>query len=139
MNTFARQLRFAGRVILALCLTLPALAAELADFETPLFSGAGKCAFCHDPWNPKQAGQPGEAAVLTTDWRATMMAHAFKDPLWRAVMEAEVKERPELKSFIENKCQTCHAPLARTSGASRWDERTRLRCCRGRHRWRARA
>jgi len=43
-----------------------------------------------------------------------MMAHAFKDPLWRAVMEAEVKERPELKSFIENKCQTCHAPLERT-------------------------
>jgi len=43
-----------------------------------------------------------------------MMAHAFKDPLWRAVMEAEVKERPELRSFIENKCQTCHAPLARS-------------------------
>lgn len=112
MNTFARQLRFAGRVILALCLTLPALAAELADFETPLFSGAGNGAFCHDPWNPKQAGQPGEAAVLTTDWRATMMAHAFKDPLWRAVMEAEAKSDLNPKSFIENKCQTCHVPLA---------------------------
>lgn len=88
--------------------------AELANFETPLFSGAGNCAFCHDPWNANRAGRPGEAAVLATDWRATMMAHAFKDPLWRAVMEAEVKERPELKSFIENKCQTCHAPLARS-------------------------
>ena len=113
MNTFTHQLRFAGRVIVALCFALPALATELASFETPLFSGAGNCAFCHDPWNPKQAGQPGEAAVLATDWRATMMAHAFKDPLWRAVMEAEVKERPGLKAFIENKCQTCHAPLAR--------------------------
>jgi hypothetical protein len=76
MNTFTHQLRFTGRVMLALCLALPALAAELASFETPLFSGAGNCAFCHDPWNPKQAGQPGEAAVLATDWRATMMAHS---------------------------------------------------------------
>ena len=89
------------------------LAVELASFETPRFSGAGNCAFCHDPWNAGRAGQPDEAAVLASDWRATMMAHSFKDPLWRAVMEAEVKERPELKSFIEDKCQTCHAPIAR--------------------------
>lgn len=113
MNTFAHQLGYGARSILALCLALPALAAELGSFETSLFSGAGNCAFCHDPWDAKRAGQPGEAAVLSTDWRATMMAHSFKDPLWRAVMEAEVKERPALKSFIENKCQTCHAPLAR--------------------------
>jgi hypothetical protein len=97
---------------LLVALTLPA--AELAGFTTPLFSGAGNCAFCHDPWNARRAGQPGETAVLASDWRATMMAHAFKDPLWRAVMEAEVSDHPKLKSFIENKCQTCHAPLARS-------------------------
>lgn len=90
-----------------------ASATDLGNFETPLFSGAGNCAFCHDPWNRKRAAQPGETAVLATDWRAIMMAHAFKDPLWRAVMAAEVQERPALKSFVENKCQTCHAPLAR--------------------------
>lgn len=102
-------------LLLAATLLPPALGAgELADFETPLFSGAGNCAFCHDPWNPERAGRPDEAAVLTTDWRATMMAHSFKDPLWHAVMEAEVRERPALQSLIENKCQTCHAPLART-------------------------
>jgi len=89
------------------------LAVELENFESSLFSGAGNCAFCHDPWNTEGAGQPGAAAVLSTDWRATMMAHAFKDPLWRAVMATEVAQRPKLKSFIENKCQTCHAPIAR--------------------------
>ncbi len=100
---------------LAVLLTGATLAfAALGSFETPLFSGAGNCAFCHDPWNADRAGRPGEAAVLASDWRATMMAQAFKDPLWRAVMEAEIKARPELKSFIENKCQTCHAPLARS-------------------------
>jgi len=90
-------------------------AAELADFATPLFSGAGNCAFCHNPWTPEDTRS---GAPLAADWRATMMAHSFKDPLWRAVMEAEVQEHPALKSFIENKCQTCHAPLARTEAAA---------------------
>lgn len=90
-------------------------AAELSDFTTSRFSGAGNCAFCHDPWSP---GDGNSGAVLTTDWRATMMAHSFKDPLWRAVMEAEVAENHGLKSFIENKCQTCHAPLARTQASA---------------------
>jgi len=48
-----------------------------------------------------------------------MMAHSFKDPLWRAVMEHEVQDNPGLQSFIENKCQSCHAPLARTQAF--WD------------------
>lgn len=43
-----------------------------------------------------------------------MMAHAFQDPLWKAVMELETLENPDLKGFIEDKCQTCHAPMART-------------------------
>ena len=101
-------------------------AAELGSFATPLYSGAGNCAFCHDPWDAGRAGQPGQAAVLASDWRATMMAQAFKDPLWRAVMEAEVKERPGLKAFIENKCQTCHAPLARSQALRQRNERVCL-------------
>jgi hypothetical protein len=96
---------------------LRAGAGELATFDTNRFSGAGNCAFCHDPFNPSRAGRPDEAAVLATDWRATMMANSFKDPLWRAVMEAEVTEHPALKSFIENKCLTCHAPMARHQAA----------------------
>ncbi|MCL4789736.1 MAG: cytochrome c family protein [Verrucomicrobia bacterium] len=105
-------------LLIGLLAGIQSLAAALANFETRLFSGAGNCAFCHDPWNESRAGQPEEAAVLASDWRATMMAHSFKDPLWRAVMEAEVKERPELKSFITNKCQTCHAPTARSQAHS---------------------
>jgi len=107
-----RIIRWFGTLALVL-VGFGAPAAGLSDFGTSLFSGAGNCAFCHDPWDADRAGKAEEAAVLATDWRATMMAHSFKDPLWRAVMGAEVKERPGLKSFIEDKCQTCHAPLAR--------------------------
>ncbi len=100
-------------IILAGFLIVRAGAGDLATFETSHFSGAGNCAFCHDPFDPTRAGKPDQAAVLATDWRATMMANSFADPLWRAVMEAETAERPALKSFIENKCLTCHAPIAR--------------------------
>jgi len=103
-------------VVLAGVLLPPRLpAAELGDFTTPLFSGAGNCAFCHDPGTP---GDTRSAAPLATDWRATMMANSFKDPLWRATMEHEVEGNPQLKSFIENKCLTCHAPMARTQAAA---------------------
>ena len=114
VRTFWRQ--SAGVLLAASFLGHPVVGAgELAEFTTPLFSGAGKCAFCHDPWTPQDAGS---GAPLAADWRATMMAHSFKDPLWRAVMAAEVNGNPQLKSFIENKCQTCHAPLARTEAAA---------------------
>jgi hypothetical protein len=43
-----------------------------------------------------------------------MMAHAFQDALWRAAMEVEVAKHPSMRGFIEDKCQTCHAPMART-------------------------
>lgn len=96
------------------CLVLPALGAELTDATSSLFSGSANCAFCHDQWGRGLTDDRGQDVSIGTDWRATMMAHSFKDPLWRAVMEYEVEQRPGLKGFIENKCLTCHAPMART-------------------------
>jgi hypothetical protein len=89
-------------------------ATELSNYDSSLFSGAGNCAFCHDQWRNGLTDKRGRDVSIGTDWRATMMAHSSKDPLWRAVMEAEVLENPSLRSFIEDKCQTCHAPLAHT-------------------------
>jgi hypothetical protein len=92
-------------------------AAGLTSWTTPLFSGAGSCAFCHDQANSSLTDAKGGSVSITEDWRGTMMSHAFKDPLWRAVMEAEVMARPKLKSYIEDKCLTCHAPMPRTQQA----------------------
>ncbi len=104
----------AGWLLTFACCGLAVTSAELADFTTPLFTGAGQCAFCHDPRPGGRGRQADTGAVLASDWQGTMMAHAFKDPLWRAVMEAEATENPALRGFVEDKCQTCHAPLART-------------------------
>jgi hypothetical protein len=113
MNVSARPTRARVALAFAGCLALRAFAAELTDVTTSLFSGSGNCAFCHDQWGRGLTGPQGQDLSIGTDWRATMMAHSFKDPLWRATMEFEVAQRPGLKGFIENKCQTCHAPMAR--------------------------
>lgn len=97
-----------------LALSLPVPAGPLTDATSTLFSGSANCAFCHDQWGRGLTDKQGRDVSIGVDWRATMMAHSFKDPLWRAVMETEVAEQPELKGFIENKCQTCHAPMAKT-------------------------
>ena len=88
-----------------------ASAAELTDASSTLFSGSANCAMCHD--SAGDSSEPSKVSIVG-EWRATMMSHAFKDPLWRAVVEVEVEEHPELKGYIENKCLTCHAPMART-------------------------
>jgi hypothetical protein len=36
------------------------------------------------------------------------------DPLWQAKVSSEVARHPELRALIEEKCATCHMPMART-------------------------
>jgi len=67
MNTFTHQLRFAGRVMLALCLALPALAAELGGFETRCSAVQATAPFAMTLAIPRNPSQPGAAAVLATD------------------------------------------------------------------------
>lgn len=43
-----------------------------------------------------------------------MMANSAKDPLWQAKVSSEVGRNPALQSVIEEKCATCHMPMART-------------------------
>ena len=43
-----------------------------------------------------------------------MMAHAGIDPVWQAKVSSEVARNPELQEVIEQKCVTCHMPMATT-------------------------
>lgn len=117
MNALREFLRPALLLLAAGGLMTGAAAAALTDATSDLFSGSGNCAFCHDQWGRGLTSARGEDVSIGTDWRATMMAHAFKDPLWRAAMEVEVARRPAMRGFIEDKCQTCHAPMARSQAA----------------------
>lgn len=90
-----------------------AAGAELTSWTGARFSGSGNCTFCHDSGGGALVDGSGASVSITEDWRGTMMSHAFQDPLWQAVVEAETLERPDLREVIQGTCQTCHAPMSR--------------------------
>ena len=88
----------------------PAAGTALSTFATADFSGPGICAMCH----AGLSDEAGSDVSLTTAWRSTMMANAAKDPVWQAKVSAEVARLPGLAAVIEEKCVTCHMPMATT-------------------------
>jgi len=91
----------------------------LASFETENFLGSSRCAVCHE----LLADSGGNDMSIPGHWRSTMMANAAKDPLWQAKVSSEVKRNPALKKVIEEKCATCHMPMAWTQAYKRGDDR----------------
>jgi len=92
----------------------PKSGGSLTTFSTSLFTGSGVCAFCHS----ELRDSAGNDVSMDTHWRSTMMANAAKDPLWQAKVSSEVSRNPDLKEVIENKCSTCHMPMAHTQAVA---------------------
>ncbi|MGC9335635.1 MAG: hypothetical protein ACP5JJ_15915, partial [Anaerolineae bacterium] len=78
------------------------------------FSGSGVCAGCHTD----MVDEEGTDLSIDTNWRTAIMANASRDPYWRATVQSEVLELPNLKTVIEDKCATCHTPMARLTAMS---------------------
>jgi len=90
--------------------TTAAATAPLPDGTSDLFAGSGVCAMCHRS-NGVALSEKGADVSPVTLWRAGMMAHAARDPLWRAVVASETAEFPGQQALIEDTCTRCHAPL----------------------------
>ena len=103
---------------------------QASDFDpnwgtAGVFSAATTCTTCHsassdqDPNTPAVMRYPlqdtGEDISASTQWRHSLMAHAFDDPYFQAKVQEETHIFPELAGFIEDKCLTCHSPMARTN------------------------
>jgi hypothetical protein len=73
------------------------------------FSTSGACSICHT----NLVDETGEDVSIDSYWRSTMMANAARDPYWQAAVRAEVLDNPRLAAVIEDKCATCHMPMAR--------------------------
>jgi mono/diheme cytochrome c family protein len=75
------------------------------------FAGSGACAVCHT----RMTSTTGEDVSIDSTWRSSMMANAARDPYWQAAVRAEAAATPGLAEIIEDKCSTCHMPMARTT------------------------
>jgi hypothetical protein len=74
-----------------------------------LFETSDRCLACHNGLTAAN----GDDASIGTRWRSTIMAHSSKDPYWHAGVRREVLEHPRAREAIEDKCSTCHMPMAR--------------------------
>ncbi len=51
-----------------------------------------------------------------------MMANAARDPYWLGSVRGEVLSHPQHQAVIEDKCATCHMPMARFTASAHGDE-----------------
>jgi len=79
--------------------------AGLAD---DLFQTSAQCIACHSGLKSPQ----GADVSIGTSWRASMMANSARDPYWHAAVRREVTDHPSAQAAIEDKCSTCHMPMA---------------------------
>ncbi len=84
------------------------LGAPLTNISEKQFLGSGRCTLCHDKLTDKN----GNDMSIPGHWRSTMMANGAKDPLWQAKVASETHRNPAIKAVIEQKCVTCHMPMA---------------------------
>ncbi|CAA0103505.1 Uncharacterised protein [BD1-7 clade bacterium] len=83
------------------------------------FSPAASCGDCHSASNDEYATfrlpkEPsGEDISPYSGWQHSVVANAYNDPIFRAKMEDEVSHLPSFAGTIEDKCLTCHTPMAR--------------------------
>lgn len=83
---------------------------EASDY----FSTSERCIACHS--NLHNAA--GEDISIGYNWRASMMANSARDPYWHAGVRRELMDHPQAREAIEDKCSTCHMPMARFSAAA---------------------
>jgi len=110
---------------------MPSLTTQIEHWEqTGVFLAAADCGQCHTASEPgddpavmrtpdplvseNQPSPDGQDISPFYDWKSSVMANAFTDPYFRAVMMHETEVFPHLAGFIEDTCLTCHSPMART-------------------------
>ena len=104
--------------IVCVCVTALVSALRAGAAEPPeapsQFVTAARCIACHVGLTTPS----GDDVSIGFDWRATMMANAARDPYWHAGVRREVIDHPTAQAAIEDKCSTCHMPMARTDAAA---------------------
>ena len=87
-----------------------------------VFTDARTCAGCHRasasgdvPAVMRFPDAQGEDISPLYQWRHSIMAHAFDDPYYQAVVEDEATLFSALAGLVEDTCLTCHTPMAHTN------------------------
>lgn len=82
--------------------------------ETTWLGTSESCADCHStsPTGTALRDDQGEAVGPVDLWESSMMANSGRDPIWRAVVSAEIAATRGAAEIIGQRCMACHAPMA---------------------------
>src|SRR5688572_17550185 len=102
--------------IVRICVAAAVLASGQAygQDEASAFVPSSQCIACHS----QVTASTGEDVSIGIEWRATIMANSARDPYWHAAVRREVLDHPSVQAAIEDKCATCHMPMARFDAAA---------------------
>jgi len=81
------------------------------------FLTSSQCLGCHSASNDNMAfrfaagPQPPINLSPYTEWRASMMGLAGRDPIFHAQLESEKTLRPSQAAFLDNTCYRCHGVM----------------------------
>ena len=100
------------RTLLIASLTAHAALAQSAAPEPAadtLFVTSDRCMACHNGLT----GPAGKDVSIGAAWQGSMMANSSRDPYWQAAVRREITEHAGAAGAIEDKCSSCHMPMAR--------------------------
>ena len=104
-------------MLMSLLVALLAAGLQVGPADVPVALST-RCALCHSQSDAATAMRDarGRPVAPLDLWRGTLMANSARDPLWRAVLSAEVDALPSRRREIEATCLGCHAPMADRTG-----------------------
>ena len=97
------------RYILCLVIVLLFSITTFAQPATQMFHTSDRCMACHNGL----ADTSGKDISIGTNWSSSMMANSARDPYWHAGVRREIMDHPGARDAIEDKCSSCHMPMAR--------------------------
>ncbi|MBX7137202.1 MAG: hypothetical protein K1X83_04390 [Oligoflexia bacterium] len=77
---------------------------QVGDLNLENFLSSSACSECH--------GQTGKTSGPSPSWAGSMMAHAGRDPLWKAQLTTAEQDVTSVGYY----CQRCHVPLSIADG-----------------------
>jgi len=84
---------------------------SLLKYRGMYFSSSGECSICHQQMVDKN----GQDVSIDSQWRASMMANASRDPYYLAKVSEEAQRYEGFREVIETKCGICHLPMGMTT------------------------
>jgi hypothetical protein len=79
-----------------------------------MFLTSDRCMACHNGL----VDASGNDISIGINWRGSVMAHSSRDPYWQAAVRREITDHPGARGAIEDKCASCHMPMARFTAKS---------------------